>query len=113
MAESGDLSTRLRAVRHQRGLSLRAVAERTGVSAPAVFQWERGTTPRKEHLEALADALLVSPEYLVSGDENDAWSTWIEEAVLQAKHTLSERTGVDPEQINVTIDLKCNRPGLP
>lgn len=112
MAESSELSTRLRALRDKRGLSLRQVADRVGVTAPCVFKWERGIMPRKAHLDALATALLVSPEYLVSGDEGEVSGALIKEAIRQAKHLLAERTGFDPKQIIITIKQgsKTSRP---
>lgn len=106
MAKTNEFAARLRALRQQRGLSMQELADKIGVSAPSVFNWERGRQPRnKEHIQALADALIVPPGYLLSSSDEDTWGRQLDEAVRAAKQLLAERTGVHPDQIIVKIDL--------
>ena len=57
--------SRLRAIRHDRGLSLKRLAEIAQVSKLTVIRIEAGrTSPRRETLEKLAQALGVRPEEL-------------------------------------------------
>src|ERR671914_507689 len=42
--QNGEVGTRVRALRESLGLSLRDLAERSGVSAPMLSQVERGST---------------------------------------------------------------------
>lgn len=72
--ESNDLSRRLRALRQQRGMSLRLLGQKVGVTGPCVFKWEQDNAkPRKHNIDALAKALSVTPEYLVTGADRDTW----------------------------------------
>ena len=63
------MSSRLQAVRVERGLSRAKVAARLGMSEKQVERWENGTTPIKEmHLLALASVYQVDVEDL-EGEE--------------------------------------------
>ena len=58
-------TSRLRTIRHDRGLSLKRLAEIAKVSKLTVIRIEAGrTSPRRATLEKLAQALCVSPEKL-------------------------------------------------
>lgn len=55
-----SIRTSLRSLRDQRGLSLRALARRSGVDAAALSRYERGLkTPRTDTIETIAAALGV------------------------------------------------------
>lgn len=41
-----------------------------GLSSSNVSQWKKGSTPRPEVLQRIADYFQVSVEYLLSGDDN-------------------------------------------
>ena len=59
--------SKLRAIRHDRGLSLKRLAETAMVSKLTVIRIETGrTSPRRETLERLGKALKVSPDELSS-----------------------------------------------
>jgi transcriptional regulator with XRE-family HTH domain len=49
LAKKLALSTKLRTTRITRGLSVAEVAERAGVSAPAVYLWEMGRNRPRDH----------------------------------------------------------------
>jgi transcriptional regulator with XRE-family HTH domain len=69
--EPKSIGDRLRHARKLNGLSQSDLAERVGVSQPAVANWESGVhDPRRVMLAKLADALGVSPSWLASGDRS-------------------------------------------
>ncbi len=56
---------RLRRARHLRGLTLTALAERAGMTAPSISAYERGTKdPCLSYAVALAEALQVPVSWL-------------------------------------------------
>lgn len=90
-----NLGDYLREQRESAGLSLRKLAEQTGVSNPYLSQIERGLRrPSAEVLQQLAKALRVSAEtlYVRAGilDPNDAEVRSVELAIL-ADPGLTER----------------------
>jgi DNA-binding transcriptional regulator YiaG len=61
-----SLGSRISSLRRRQGIGIHAFAQQIGVSAPSVHQWEKGNTrPTEEHLALVAEALGVSPEYLL------------------------------------------------
>ncbi len=54
-AERAVMGERVRAARHLSGLTLRQVADKTGVTTNAVVSWEQGTLPRPELRATVAD----------------------------------------------------------
>ncbi|MBM9468821.1 helix-turn-helix domain-containing protein [Nakamurella leprariae] len=65
---AGRIGARVRTVREQAGLSMRALAERGGVSQPFLSQLERGlTSPSMATLYRLAAALGLPPGDLLPG----------------------------------------------
>ncbi|MEZ5896520.1 MAG: helix-turn-helix transcriptional regulator [Parvularculaceae bacterium] len=73
-AEPDDLQTpdsigeRIRSARKAAGVNQATLAERVGVSQPAVANWESGVhDPRRLALAKIAEALGVSPEWLAGG----------------------------------------------
>jgi transcriptional regulator with XRE-family HTH domain len=61
---------RLRQLRVERALSLRALAERSGVAFDTINKLELGHRPaRLATIRKLADALGVEPKALMKGDE--------------------------------------------
>lgn len=70
-AEPRSIGDRLRHARKLRGLSQADIAERVGVSQPAVANWESGVhDPRRVMLAKISDVLGVSPDWLASGDRS-------------------------------------------
>jgi transcriptional regulator with XRE-family HTH domain len=69
--QNGALGERIRALRDGMGLSLRDLAERSGVSAPMLSQVERGeTSPTLAIAERIAAGLDLSLSQLLRLDEN-------------------------------------------
>lgn len=65
--------TRIELLRRQKGLSVKELAALVGVTGGAVSQWENGTkSPRRDRLEALADALDTTVDYLQGKEEKAA-----------------------------------------
>lgn len=69
---SGAIGARVRALREAMGLSLRDLAERTGVSAPMLSQVERGeTSPTLAVAEKIAAGLELTLSQLLRLDEGE------------------------------------------
>jgi transcriptional regulator with XRE-family HTH domain len=61
---------RLRQLRVERALSLRALGERSGVTFATIYNLENGNRPaRLATIRKLADALSVEPKELMKGEE--------------------------------------------
>jgi XRE family transcriptional regulator, regulator of sulfur utilization len=72
VAEQINLGPRVRALRGAAGLSLRDLAERTGVSAPMLSQVERGeTSPTLAVAQRIAGGLELSLSQLLRLDEGE------------------------------------------
>lgn len=71
--EPRSIGDRIRFARKEAGFNQAGLAERVGVSQPAVANWESGVhDPRRLMLAKIADVLSVSPEWLASGDRSAA-----------------------------------------
>ena len=68
-----QLGARLRQLRKQHGLTQKSIAEKLGISTPALCRWESGQTlPRKSNLQAFADVFdLTESELLAAVGAND------------------------------------------
>ena len=74
-AGNGSFGVRLKALREGMDLSLRDLADRSGVSAPMLSQVERGeTSPTLALAERIAFGLELSLSQLVRLDEGDGVS---------------------------------------
>src|SRR4051794_38782266 len=72
VAEQTHVGPRVRALREAMGLSLRDLAERTGVSAPMLSQVERGeTSPTLQVATRIAGGLDLTLSQLLRLDETD------------------------------------------
>jgi transcriptional regulator with XRE-family HTH domain len=73
MSIPGDIGTRIRIARLDRGLTQDQLAGNVGVSRSAVAQWETGRTGQiTGNLSRIAEALEVSVEFLMYGNDNRA-----------------------------------------
>lgn len=69
--EPRSIGDRIRHARKEAGINQAELAQRVGVSQPAVANWESGVhDPRRVMLAKIADVLRVSPEWLASGDRS-------------------------------------------
>lgn len=60
---------RIKMKREELHLSQRQLAEKLGTNQATIHKWEAGiSTPRSYNLQALADALGVTPAYITIGD---------------------------------------------
>lgn len=68
-ADGGNFADRLRIARRSAHLSQAQLAKRLNVASSAAAQWEspNGTMPRIDKLPALAAALAVNVEWLITG----------------------------------------------
>lgn len=63
-----NLTQRLRAAREAADLTLDAVGKAVGVTAQAVYRWEKGSSlPSSDRIVRLARVLDVTPDYLLTG----------------------------------------------
>ncbi len=66
-----QIGLRLKTVRKEAGLTQQQLAKRLGIPYQSIGQWERGIrNPKIETLQAIADAIGVSLDYLL-GNVND------------------------------------------
>ena len=59
-----EMSERIKLARIDRGMTQKALAERLGITRPAVTQWETGTVPEKPRMAAIAEVLNVDEGWL-------------------------------------------------
>ena len=126
---SERLGERLRQLRKQHGLTQRDVAEKLGVSTPALCRWETGQTlPRKSNIHAFAEAFDLSEADLLSGladnaapisspvpkqrhparraDDVPAMSRDSLGKLLSAcKQRIAEAAGTSPERVKIVIEV--------
>lgn len=71
--EENSMARRIRDLRIARGLTLEQVADVVGVGKSTVRKWETGliANMRRDKIAALAQALGVTPEYLMGWDEKE------------------------------------------
>ena len=111
---SGDVGTRVRALRESMGLSLRDLAERSGVSAPMLSQVERGeTSPTLAVATRIASGLELSLSQLLRLDEQ-AHVVVIRAGDRRSRrrdgHTVEELTPPLPGQ-RADVSIHSLRPG--
>ena len=90
-----QLGAELKRVRSRRGLSLRDVAEETGISASTLSRLERGSTPDYDIVDRLAGWLKVSVATGVSPTQAPKTDTEVMQVVevhLRANKKLSAGT---------------------
>ena len=66
-----ETSEKIQMLRKQKGLTLEELGDRVGVGKSTVRKWEQGiiANMRRDKIAKLADALGVSPDYLLGYDE--------------------------------------------
>jgi transcriptional regulator with XRE-family HTH domain len=112
---------KIRAVRERRGLTLKDVAEKAGVSESLVSQIERNrVSPAIDTLLSLADALDLDLEYLFSGCRRDRsihvarkgeFYSFTRPGVLYerlAQVEGDERAGIEAYKITIEAGAKTN-----
>ena len=66
-----ETSEKIQMLRKQKGLTLEELGDRVGVGKSTVRKWEQGiiANMRRDKIAKLADALDVSPDYLLGYDD--------------------------------------------
>ena len=83
---------RIRQARKSAGMTQAELAHKLGISAAGIAQWENDLrNPKIETLRKLADALGVTPGYLLYGDTDP-----VQRSLFDAEDTASRRSGRKP-----------------
>lgn len=85
-----DLGDKIRLLRHQRGMTLEDVGDACGVGKSTVRKWESGqiANMRRDKIALVANALGVTPAYLMGWDESPALPTMPANIVPVKRHTV-------------------------
>ena len=85
-----DLGEKIRLLRHQRGMTLEDVGDACGVGKSTVRKWESGqiANMRRDKIALVANALGVTPAYLMGWDESPALPTLPANIVPVKRHTV-------------------------
>lgn len=66
---------RIRELAKKRGLTLKQVAIKAGLSENAIYRYNQGIEPKLPTLMAIANVLGVSVNYLLGEDDTPEWAT--------------------------------------
>ncbi len=100
--EVEDFGSRLRQMRKAKGLTLRELATRLGVSVPAISAWEKGKAfPRDARLKALSEAL-GRPVSKLFGSEAPQI---LQELLTKSREQIAGIVGTSPDKIRILIEL--------
>lgn len=106
------LGQRIKRLRTASGASMRAFAERVGVSKPTLWKWEGDQVrPRHETMQRLAAELGVSELELVYGApgrgaepvEDDSGAS-LADIVRSSRNRIARAAGVDSSKVEINID---------
>jgi HTH-type transcriptional regulator, cell division transcriptional repressor len=107
---SGEtVSERIKEVREARGLTASELARRVGVTATAVWNWEKNAvTPRRPVLDAIASVLGVAPAFILTGNNEGASAASdaagsVASIVRDARVKLAEATGLPLDCIRLDV----------
>ncbi|SKB96225.1 helix-turn-helix domain-containing protein [Sphingopyxis flava] len=101
-AAGEDLGMRLAQYRRAKGMTLAQLAERLGVSVPAICAWEKNKSrPKYKRLEMVADALDVTVPDLLGLSEQMS----LPDLILNSRHQIASAAGVSPDKIDISIRL--------
>ena len=102
------LAKRIKETREVRGFSQSDLARLTKVTPTAVWNWEiTGTKPRPDTLDAIAIALAVTPEFLLTGDAGSlkAETRKVSDIIAQAETEIAQATGAALERVKLRLDI--------
>ena len=68
-----DMGQKIKTLREKHGMTLEQLGDKVGVGKSTVRKWENGiiTNMKRDKIKKVADALNVSPAYLMGWDENN------------------------------------------
>ena len=101
-----QLGERIKQVRKQRGMSQSALAELVGLSYAQIGRYEiKGTQPPAEALKKIADALSISPDFLLYGSaEQKAGDNLNDVELIQQFKAVEQMDDDDKTVIKKLID---------
>ena len=102
-----EIKNRLKAIREQKNISQKDLAEILKINVYTVSKWETGVrTPDEEHLDQIAKALCVKKEYLL-GLTDEAEDKELKEKikVAKAKEVIKKYTALSDESMEFVDDL--------
>ncbi|HFL2713435.1 TPA: helix-turn-helix domain-containing protein [Legionella pneumophila] len=77
------IGSRITQARKANGLTIKVLAERTGLGAARIGNWEQGTrSPGPEEAKVLSKELQVSASWLL-GISNDPRGEWVEQIIFE------------------------------
>lgn len=90
------------------GLTLEEVAKAAGVSAPTILRYENGDIKnvRKDKIKALADALQLTPTYLMDWNENPEIKRSFDYYMEMQLHLLGYKIIYDEEDAYIVLKGK-------
>jgi len=103
---------RFKRLRLLQGLTLDQVGAAVGVTKPAVFRWEAGSSvPRREYLSTLADLMKVSIPELMLGEVRAAEALQPKTSdgsqtmaiIADCKQRIARSMGIDADCVDVII----------
>jgi transcriptional regulator with XRE-family HTH domain len=102
------IGARIRAARERQRLTRAELAERVGVSGPAVTWWEQGKqAPKTDTLPAVARALRIPLEYLLTEDDQPpAPAETLEQVIHAARVAGAAVMALSPDRVEVVIRVK-------
>jgi transcriptional regulator with XRE-family HTH domain len=100
---SETMGKRIRSARLARKISLEKLGQKLGgLSKVSVWSWEVDrSSPRKDRLISLAEALEVSPEWLIHGDDVHSRDCIIRDSKMR----IAEAYGVDHKCVEIRVLL--------
>ncbi|MXP40562.1 helix-turn-helix domain-containing protein [Altererythrobacter soli] len=98
--------TRLRRLRKERRISLIGMARLVDAAKPTVWKWESDKArPRPEMLEALALALDVSEQMLLTGRDDAAPPMSLGDVIKDCKARIAAAAGTTADKVSITIQV--------
>jgi transcriptional regulator with XRE-family HTH domain len=100
----GKLGDRIKDLRKQKNLSQSELADKVGISYAQIGRYEtKGSQPPAETLKKIADALGVTPDFLIYGTSGEKAKTKLKDADLIQQFQAIE--SMDEEDKNVVKKL--------
>ena len=108
------MGKRIQALREERGFSRAELARLTGMSQPAVYNWEeKDMRPRGGAMTNLCNVLGTSEEYLRTGAEPDLSNNpvpfpphTVESVLADAKAALAQILGLDENKLRLRFEVE-------
>ena len=103
-----EIGEKIKYLRTRQGMTLEELGEKVGVGKSTVRKWETGaiTNMRRNKIASLADALNVSPSYLMGWEEEN--NIDIDMDMSNNQGTISNNIGSDSSESNNTYTTTNN-----